>query len=94
MFAEHNELGIEIGGCFKGHAEGALAIGALLIIVLAGIWIWRRSVPSADRKPALHALGTQGGPLSKRRSPYRRVRRRDAVRAALRASTLGLKSRR
>jgi hypothetical protein len=43
MFAEHNELAVEIGGCVKGHAEGALAIGALLLIVLALIWICRRS---------------------------------------------------
>jgi hypothetical protein len=34
MFTEHNALGIEIRGCFKGQAEGPLAIGALLIIVL------------------------------------------------------------
>ncbi len=43
MFAEHNELGIEIAGCFKGHANGALAIGALLVIVLAWIWVWGRT---------------------------------------------------
>jgi len=35
MFTEHNELSIELDGWFKGHAEGALAIGALLTIVLA-----------------------------------------------------------
>ena len=47
MFAEHNELSIELGSCFKGHAEGALAIGALLLIVLAVIvMISRRRGPS------------------------------------------------
>jgi hypothetical protein len=43
MLAEHNELGIEIAGCFKGHANGALAIGALLLIVLVLIWASRQS---------------------------------------------------
>jgi len=46
MFTEHNELSIELDGCLKGHAEGSLAIGALLIIVLvAVVRIWRRSGP-------------------------------------------------
>jgi hypothetical protein len=42
MFAEHNTLGIEIFGFFKGHAEGPLAIGALVIIVLT---LWCRRIP-------------------------------------------------
>ena len=45
MFAEYNALGIEIGGCLKGHAEGPLGIGALLIIVLVLIAISRRRTP-------------------------------------------------
>ena len=43
MFTEHNELSIELDGCFKGHAEGSLAIGGLLIIILALFWTWHRS---------------------------------------------------
>jgi MYXO-CTERM domain-containing protein len=42
MFAEHNALGIEIEGCFKGYAEGPLGVAALLVIVLVLIAIWRR----------------------------------------------------
>jgi hypothetical protein len=46
MFTEHNELSIELDGCFKGHAEGSLAIGALLVIVLViVVRIRRRSSP-------------------------------------------------
>ena len=45
MLVEHNALGIEIEGCFKGHAEGPLGIGALLIIVLALIVMCRRRNP-------------------------------------------------
>jgi hypothetical protein len=45
MFAEHNALGIEIWGCFKGQAEGPLGILALLIIVLVLIAKWRRFIP-------------------------------------------------
>jgi hypothetical protein len=36
MFAEHNALGIEIGDCFKGHAEGPLGIAALLATCWSG----------------------------------------------------------
>jgi hypothetical protein len=44
MFTEHNEVGIELEGCFKGHAEGPLGIAALLLtVVLVLVWIWRRS---------------------------------------------------
>jgi hypothetical protein len=42
MFAEHNALGIEFLGFFKGQADGPLAIGALVIIVLT---LWRRRIP-------------------------------------------------
>jgi hypothetical protein len=42
MFTEHNELSIELDGCFKGHAEGSLAIGALLLIILVLVWTWHR----------------------------------------------------
>jgi hypothetical protein len=46
MFTEHDELSIELDGCFKGHAEGSLAIGALLIIVLVVVArMWRRRSP-------------------------------------------------
>jgi hypothetical protein len=45
MFAEHNVLGIEIWGCFKGQAEGPLGIGALLIIVLLLFVRSRRRIP-------------------------------------------------
>jgi hypothetical protein len=42
MLAEHNALGIEIFGFFKGQAQGPLAIGALVIVVLT---LWRRRIP-------------------------------------------------
>jgi hypothetical protein len=34
MLAEHNVLGIEIGGYLKGYAEGPLGISALVIMIV------------------------------------------------------------
>jgi hypothetical protein len=45
MFTEHNELGIELGGGFKGHAEGPLGIGAMLMIALLFAFIFCRQGP-------------------------------------------------
>jgi hypothetical protein len=43
MLAEHNAVGIELWGCFKGHAEWPLGIGALIFIfIFALILIWSR----------------------------------------------------
>jgi hypothetical protein len=53
MLAEHNVLGIEIGGYLKGYAEGPLGISALVIMIVL-IVKWRHD--SADREMAPRPL--------------------------------------
>jgi hypothetical protein len=46
MFTEHNALGIEIDGCFKGYAERPVGVAALFNIVLVlVVVIWRKRNP-------------------------------------------------
>jgi hypothetical protein len=60
MFTEHNALGIEICGCFKGQAEGPFAIGALLIIVL--VLIARRGDDATRRVKVWSPVGESRRP--------------------------------